>query len=368
MALRVVVADDSILFRRVLSDVLQELPGVEVVGTAPNGQLALKKVHELKPDLLTLDMEMPVLDGLGVLESLAEAEEKVAVIVVSALTTKGGELTIKALSKGAFDFITKPEGLSAEQSRQQIKAALASPVKVLSDRLSIKNILRQRPDRGVVAPSPTKKVEVPLPAPVVVPQGLGQAIKFVLIGVSTGGPAALGQLMPALPADIGVPILIVQHMPEKFTKSLADNLNGRSQLHVDEAQDGESVQSGRVYIAPGGRQMKLVPGPEGEPQIRITMDPPENNCRPAVDYLFRSVAGNFPGAAMAIILTGMGSDGAQGVRLLRRHGCLTIAQDEGSCVVYGMPKSVVEAGAADLVLPLDQIASRIVAAVRGRGR
>jgi two-component system chemotaxis response regulator CheB len=191
---------------------------------------------------------------------------------------------------------------------------------------------------------------------------------MVLIGVSTGGPVALAQLLPAIPRDIGVPILIVQHMPPMFTKSLADNLSAKCAVRVREAVHGEFPDPNTVYIAPGGRQMRLGTGAENRPVIELTDDPPENNCRPAVDYLFRSAAIHFPGRSMAVILTGMGSDGALGLRLLKRSGCFVIAQDEASCVVYGMPKAAVDAGMADVILPLESIANRIAAVVReGRG-
>jgi two-component system chemotaxis response regulator CheB len=188
---------------------------------------------------------------------------------------------------------------------------------------------------------------------------------MVLIGVSTGGPPALARLLPELPATLGVPVLIVQHMPPLFTASLAESLRARCTLRVREAADGDVLDPQTVYIAPGGRQMRLLAGADGARVIQITDDPPENNCRPAVDYLFRSVANHFPGRAMAVILTGMGSDGLLGVRLLKRHGCVVIAQDEATCVVYGMPKAVVDAGVADAVLPLDAIAARITNTVRG---
>ena len=170
--------------------------------------------------------------------------------------------------------------------------------------------------------------------------------EMVLIGVSTGGPAALARLLPAIPADIGVPFLIVQHMPPVFTKSLAENLASKCAIRVQEAAHGEFPEPNTVYIAPGGRHMRLAAGPESRPVLEITDDPPENNCRPAVDYLFRSVANRFPGRAMGVILTGMGNDGTLGLRLLKRHGCFAIAQDEASCVVYGMPKAAVDAGVA----------------------
>jgi len=189
--------------------------------------------------------------------------------------------------------------------------------------------------------------------------------EMVLIGVSTGGPAALAQLLPSIPGDIGVPILVVQHMPPIFTRSLADSLAPKCAVLVKEATHGEIARPNTVYIAPGGQQMRLGIGTENQPVLEITDDPPENNCRPAVDYLFRSAANRFPGRSMAVILTGMGSDGTLGLRLLKRHGCFVIAQNEATCIVYGMPKAAVDAGVADAVLPLQSIASRIASTVKG---
>jgi len=370
MALRVLVADDSILFRRVLSDALATLPEVEVVGTAANGKLALAKVRELKPDLLTLDMEMPELDGLGVLDALREGGDKVDIIVVSALTKRGGDLTMQALKKGAFDFITKPEGLTAEQSRALILQELTPRIKTLVSRYAIRSLLKgsgmaEKPS----VPAETASAVTPA-VPSAAPRGDDltrrlqrisgqQRADLVVIGVSTGGPAALSQVIPKLPVNLGVPVLIVQHMPAMFTRSLADSLALQSQLKVVEAQDGDQLKPNCVYIAPGGRQMKLVRDGQFH-QIRITDDPPENHCRPAVDYLFRSVAQSFSGSVLAVILTGMGSDGTTGIRLLKRQNAFIIAQDEASCVVYGMPKSAVESGVVDQVLPLDQVAGQLI--------
>jgi two-component system, chemotaxis family, protein-glutamate methylesterase/glutaminase len=369
--LRVLIADDAILFRRVMADVLASLPDVEVVGQAPNGKLALQKVRELRPDLLTLDMEMPEMDGLAVLDALKTLKDAPAVIVVSALTLQGGRLTIQALQKGAFDFITKPETAGAAQSRETLRAELAPRLKALALRLGVRGILRRTPAAVPPQSSPALKGE-----PASELGDIGKRMtrlagtakpEMVLIGVSTGGPNALSSLLPALPGRLGVPILIVQHMPAVFTQPLAENLDGKCALQVREAAHGEFAAADTVYIAPGGRQMRLAPGPEGRKLIQITDDPPENNCRPAVDYLFRSVANHFPGRAMGVILTGMGSDGTLGLRLLKRHGCFVIAQDAASCVVYGMPKAAVDAGVVDVVLPLGEIAGRIVTTVRGGG-
>ena len=189
--------------------------------------------------------------------------------------------------------------------------------------------------------------------------------ELILIGSSTGGPAALARILPEIPGDIGVPVLVVQHMPPVFTKSLAENLAPKCAVRVVEASHGERALPNTVYIAPGGQQMRLGCSAGERPVLEITDDPPENNCRPAVDYLFRSAAGSYPGRTLAVILTGMGSDGAQGLRALKRQGCYVIAQDEPSCIVYGMPKAAVDAGVVDMVLPLDQIAARIAARIRG---
>jgi two-component system chemotaxis response regulator CheB len=188
---------------------------------------------------------------------------------------------------------------------------------------------------------------------------------MVLIGVSTGGPAALGRVLPLLPATLNAPVLVVQHMPPVFTQSLAESLGAKCALRVKEAAQGDILAPNNIYIAPGGKQMRIQSLPGGSKAVQITDDPPENNCRPSVDYLFRSAASNFPGRSMAVIMTGMGNDGTLGLRLLKRHGCFVIAQDEASSVVFGMPKAAIEAGVTDVTIPLDSIAARIVAAVRG---
>lgn len=367
--MRVVIADDAVLFRRVMEQVLRELPEIEVVGTAPNGKLALQRVQELKPDLLTLDMEMPEMDGLAVLDALRGVPGAPAVIVVSALTLHGGRLTLQALQKGAFDFITKPAESGAEKSLESMRSELAPRVKALSLRLGVRGILRGPSTSSVI---PMAQGSTPLRSTNGVTTPLKKAIhpapqrpEMVLIGVSTGGPNTLAALLPALPRDLGVPIFIVQHMPPLFTQSLAENLAGKCTLRVREATHEETAEANTVYIAPGGHQMRIVPGPEGRKIIQITDDPPENNCRPAVDYLFRSVANNFPGRATAVILTGMGSDGTLGLRLLKRQGCHVIAQDEASSVVWGMPKAAIEAGVTDVVLPLSAIANKILSLVHG---
>jgi len=371
MALRVLVADDSILFRRAIAEALVAIPEVEVVGAAHNGKVALEKVAELQPDLLTLDIEMPEMDGLAVLDCLKQRASHTSVIVISAVTPRGGRQTLQALDRGAFDFITKPQGKNAAESKDALAKELAPKVRALLRRREIRSILQPgnpSPSSAAALGSPAvAPTGSPLPARVMGTPLLGKTPDLVLIGVSTGGPPALGRLLPALPREIGVPIVVVQHMPAVFTQSLAESLSSKCSLRVREAVDGDRLEPGLVLLAPGGRQLRLVLGSDGGVRAQITDDPPENNCRPAVDYLFRSVANHLPGRAMAVILTGMGNDGTMGLRLLRRHGCFTIAQDEATSVVYGMARSAVEAGVVDVVLPLDAIAGRILATVRGRG-
>jgi two-component system, chemotaxis family, protein-glutamate methylesterase/glutaminase len=369
MALRVLVADDSTVFRRAISEALASLPDIQVIGSAANGKIALQKVIDLKPDLLTLDMEMPEMDGLAVLDALKQAGSTTSVMVISAITQRGGRLTMQALEKGAFDFLTKPQGKDATESKAMMVRELAPRLRALAHRRQIRNILRPGA-KGTGSPaSPTTSPPAAdnRPARESLARALTSPPELVLIGVSTGGPAALARLLPNIPKDIGVPIVIVQHMPPIFTQSLAESLASKCSLRVREAAEGDKLEPGLALIAPGGRQMRLVSTSDSLARVQITDDPPENNCRPAVDYLFRSAANGLPGRAMAVILTGMGNDGTVGLRLLKRRGCFTIAQDEASSVVFGMPKSAVEAGVVDVVLPLDAIAGRILAAVRGRG-
>jgi two-component system chemotaxis response regulator CheB len=359
MSLRVLVVDDTVVFRRAVADALIGEPGIEVVGNASNGKLALTRIAALQPDIVTLDIEMPEMNGLEVLQAMNAAGQNVGVIVLSSHTTRGGEMTLRALELGAFDFLTKPEGGSAAENVASLRAWLLPMIRAFERRHEIRSILRGGAPRPVPSPSPADSVERPVrTAPRSGPP-------FVLIGVSTGGPVALGKLLPALPQDLGAPVFIVQHMPVTFTAPLAASLAAKCAIRVKEAVDGEAAMANCAYLAPGGRQMRLTPGPHGEITIRITDDPPENNCKPAVDYLFRSAALHFPGRAVAAILTGMGQDGTAGLRLLKRGGCVSIAQDEASCVVFGMPKEAILAGIVDTVEPLDKIAAAIVRSVRG---
>jgi two-component system chemotaxis response regulator CheB len=374
MNLRVLVVDDSVVFRRVVSDALSGIPDVEVLGVASGGQQALERIKTMLPDVITLDLEMPGLNGLGVLEALKAQKSDLGVVVISAFSIKGGEMTMRALELGAFDFITKPTGGDPQSNQNAIRTALTPIFNAFRRKKEIQGILKQGTARAL-APNALKPAQANAAVSsreslTSVAQRMERLIgatkpEMILVGVSTGGPAALAEVIPNLPADFPVPVLIVQHMPPLFTQSLAASLANKSRLGVKEATDGDAAQPGMVYIAPGGRHMKVTPGPNRDKVIKITDDPPENCCRPAVDYLFRSVSVHFPGRAAAVIMTGMGNDGTVGLRLLKRAGCRVIAQDEASCVVYGMPKEAVAAGVVDLSVPLHQIAAEIVKTAKG---
>jgi two-component system, chemotaxis family, protein-glutamate methylesterase/glutaminase len=302
------------------------------------------------------------MNGIEVLEAMTAGNMRAGVIMLSSLTVRGGEMTVRALELGAFDFLTKPEGGTAEANLGQLRNRLLPMIRAFERRREIRAILHGEETRPAPRAFPPAAAAPTIPRSVRAVRRTGPPL--VLIGVSTGGPGALAKLVPALPGDLGAPIFIVQHMPAMFTQPLAASLDKKSAIRVTEARDGEVAQPNCAYIAPGGRHMKLVPGTKGEITVRIADDPPENGCRPAVDYLFRSAALHFPGRSVTVILTGMGNDGTAGLRMLKRGGCFSIAQDEASCVVFGMPKEAIQAGVVDTVAPLEMIAAAIVKSVR----
>jgi two-component system, chemotaxis family, protein-glutamate methylesterase/glutaminase len=369
MLLKVLVVDDTIVYRKTVSDILAGISNVEIVGTAGNGKIAMTRIAALKPDLLILDIEMPEMNGLEVLAAIKENSIDVGVIVLSALTVKGGELTMRALELGAFDFVTKPESHSSEQSREEIRSVLIPLIKAYSHGREVKSLLKgvkraPLPEK----PKPVENIRPALAHGVVsVTAGTFRA-EAVGIGVSTGGPNALMKLLPKLPGNLNVPVFIVQHMPAAFTHALAESLNTRSPYSVKEAEDGEIVQNSRAYIAPGGKQMKVTLGADALTKIiRVTDDPPENHCKPSVDYLFRSLAHHYVGRATGVIMTGMGNDGTVGLKLMKRNGAYVIAQDEASCVVFGMPGEAIKAGVVDILVPLENLAGEIVRSVKRLG-
>jgi len=356
-AMRVLVVDDSAIYRRILGRVLEAEEGVEFVGVAPDGVEAVEQVARLRPDLVLLDLVMPRRDGLTTLEILGREHPDTAVLMVSAVSDAAK--TIRALHLGAIDFVPKPEGGDAESLRRHLQRGIEA-------------VRQRRRDRSRGAAVPPAQAPTALPAPVVrpAPERRFTGSDLVVVGVSTGGPSALESLLPPLPADLASPVLLVQHMPRGFTASLADCLDRRSPLAVSEARDGDAVLPGRVLIAPGGMHMVLAPreGGDAAPRVRVLEGAPRNQCRPSVDVLFESVAEHFGGPVLALVLTGMGSDGCEGVRALKRRGhthCL--AQDEATSVVYGMPRVVAEAGLADEVLPLEALSGRTLE-LAGAGR
>ena len=371
--LRVLVVDDTIVYRKAISDIIEEIPGVELAGVAHNGKIALAKIATLKPDILTLDIEMPQMNGIELLEEIQKNKLGVGAIMVSTLTAEGSDMTMRALELGAFDFILKPQSKNQAEGKKEIKTALEPILKAFA-RSRFSTSLLQRAPRIVPAsrllgkpPSGPSLSATPSPSSVPVrpiAQRRGKS-EIVTIGISTGGPNALNQMLPKLPGDLGVPVLIVQHMPPVFTKSLAASLDKKCQLQVKEAENGENILANVVYIAPGGKQMKLVAGTDGQNRkIKITDDPPENSCKPSVDYLFRSIGDYYVGRTTAVIMTGMGSDGTRGLKILKDKGAYIIGQDELSCIVYGMPKAPAELGYLDSVVPLGRIADLIVKSVK----
>jgi len=350
--------DDTLVYRKIVSDILSEMPGVEVVGTAHNGNMAVTYMNTLKPDLLVLDVDMPEMNGLEVLAHIKKNRLNVGAIMLSSVAQESRDYTIQALELGAFDFISKPTASSPEEGKRAVGRLLRRVVAAFIRKHEIRcqwGKGKSRPHADVPFTSLSSAAH----------QGTCPASQIVGIGVSTGGPNALKEMLPQLPDDMGVPILIVQHMPPMFTRSLAKSLNTVCKMEVLEAEDHQAVRPNVIYIAPGGRQMKVVKRPKRTGHIiRVTDDPSENGCRPAVDYLFRSIAQVYGAGATAVIMTGMGSDGKLGMRLMKRHGAATIAQEKDSCVVYGMPREVVDAGLVDVITPLETMAQAICRTVQ----
>lgn len=353
MKIKVLVVDDTIFYRKIVADILSAFPDVEVVGTANNGKIAMSRVKTLKPDLLTLDVEMPVMNGLEVLQAISEQDLDIDCLMLSSKTERGSEITMQALELGAFDFIAKPDEKSADANKLQIK----------KDLNRILSAYKRRQQMGLKALKTPSSATPPVVSRPTSARHLKRTEKshVVAIGISTGGPNALARMIPELPADIGVPVFLVQHMPPVFSASLAKSLDNKSALTVKEAVNGEEVLPNTVYVAPGGTQMMVASGIGLKKIIRISEDAPaENNCKPSVDYLFRSVAREYGSKATCVIMTGMGVDGKLGVTVTRAGGAVSIAQDEATSVVYGMPKVVIEAGLADVIAPLNKISGEII--------
>ena len=358
----VLVVDDSALVRRLVTAVLDEADGIHVVGTAANGEIALRKVDELKPDLVTLDIEMPVMDGLQTLEQLRELYPKLPVIMFSTLTERGASSTLDALERGARDYVTKPANVgSVTASMDAVRAQLVPKIVSLCHRPDLPGTpaLPSQPRRSAAAgplPGPRQGAAAVLRDP-------GQRIDVLTIGVSTGGPDALTTVLSGLPGDLEVPVLVVQHMPPVFTKHFAERLDSRCALSVSEARAGDPVEPGRVLLAPGDFHMRLHRAGE-RTVVSLDQGTREHYCRPSVDVLFRSVVEGYGAHVLALVLTGMGSDGASACGDVVDAGGTVFVQDERTSVVWGMPGAVAGAGLAHRILPVADIASAVSGRVR----
>ncbi len=352
--IRVLIVDDSVVIRRLLTDELSKDPDIEIVGSAATGKIALAKVVQTPPDVVTMDIEMPEMDGLTAVTEIRKTHPKLPIIMFSTLSQRAAKETLEALARGANDYVTKPANVgSAALAMQRVREDLIPKIKRLA-----------RPE------VPGQKVKTSSIPQSTASTGLrpriakdSTRVDIVAIGISTGGPNALAEVMPSLPKDLPVPIVIVQHMPPVFTKCLAERLSSKSQIPINEGQPGDVLVPGQAWIAPGDFHMVL------ERQgtkivLAMNQDPPENSCRPAVDVMFRSVAKVYGHAVLAIVLTGMGQDGMRGAEVIHEAGGYVMAQDEATSVVWGMPGAVVQAGLAQSVVPLSHVATEIIRKVR----
>ncbi|HVN28306.1 MAG TPA: chemotaxis response regulator protein-glutamate methylesterase [Candidatus Binataceae bacterium] len=366
--IRVLVVDDSVVVRRMLSEMLAADPAIESISTASNGKIALARIPQINPDAIILDVEMPELDGLQTLAAVRRIYKTLPVIMFSTVTARGASATLDALALGANDYVTKPSARSGTVG--QLNLVYKDLVAKIRAHCRYVPIL---PDAGASdatvssTPTPAPSIFPPLSTPggalpLAKPEVTGPA-DAIAIGVSTGGPNALAELLPTLPANLPVPVFIVQHMPRLFTKLLAERLSSKTRIPVHEACLGDQVSAGNVYIAPGDYHM-LVKRIGMKMIIETNQAPPENSCRPAVDPLFRSVAEAYGSKVVAVVLTGMGQDGLRGCEAIRARGGQVLAQDEASSVVWGMPGFVARAGLAERVIPLAEMGPEIVRRVR----
>jgi two-component system chemotaxis response regulator CheB len=337
---KIVVVDDSAFMRLMISDIIGSDERLKVIAKLKNGKELLDKIDQLKPDLITLDIEMPEMDGLTTLKKLQNDNKKYPVIMLSSLTKTGSIQTMKCLEYGAVDFVEKPSGVAIGNS--ELKGELITKI------------------NGILENNKTKKVE--RKNVITNKQISSSKIDAVVIGASTGGPKALQKVLTEIDEDIGVPVFVVQHMPKGFTKAFADRLDKICKLTVVEADDGMVINKNTIYIAPGGRHMTV-----GENRkIKLNDEPSIWGVRPAVDKLFESAVKVYKGNLVSAVLTGMGRDGANGTVAIKENGGITISEDQSTCTIYGMPKATYETGKVDMVLPLQQIGERISAIVKGR--
>ncbi len=344
--IRVLVVDDSVVVRKIVTDVLSEDAGIDVVGTAVNGKVALTKLESLRPDLITMDIEMPEMNGIDAVRAIRAQRNRIPIIMFSTLTERGASATLDALSAGASDYVTKPANVgSVGQSMDSVRQQLIPRIKALLGRPA------QAPAQRAAA--------VPPPRPPVARTAPPKPPAVLVVGASTGGPEALTRVIAALPPTFPLPVLVVQHMPPVFTRQFAQRLDRLTALRVVEAVDGTPLVPGTVQLAPGDHHLVVRTTRQGL-TTALNQEPPENFCRPAVDPLFRSAVAAYEGAVLGVVLTGMGSDGRAGAAEIRAAGGAVVVQDQATSVVWGMPGAIVNAGLADEVLPLDRIAESVV--------
>ena len=369
MVYKVLVVDDSSFFRRRVSDILNKDPKLDVIDVAVNGQEAVDKAKLLKPDVITMDIEMPVLNGIDAVKQIM-AHSPTSILMFSSLTHQGAKSTIEALEAGALDFLPKKFSEIAKNSdeagsllRQRVvqiarKPNLTRPrvvARALTKPLVQKERLVTNVSKSLASISPVRKTTLNT-----LTRSSGKEYKLLAIGTSTGGPVALQKILVQLEQNFPLPIILVQHMPAAFTAAFASRLNTLCNITIKEAEDGDVLRPGHAYLAPGGRQM-IISGGENAAKIKILDDDsPKITFKPSVDISFGSAAKTFSGKVLGVILTGMGSDGKEGSRLLKAKGATIWSQDEQSCVVYGMPQAVDKAGISQLSLPLDSIAASVV--------
>lgn len=363
---RLLLADDSGVIRRLLTESLASDSEIKVVGAARHGGEALQLVMQLNPDVILLDVEMPVMDGVETVVEIRRRNLKTPIIMFSSITTRGGEATFDALTSGANDYITKPGSLGhAADALEYIRSELIPRVKLWGRRHQFQNAAANHPAQavyGAIQSGSRRLMTTAAARPSNAVEDI-DSTGIVAIGASTGGPNALAAVLGSLPCDFPAPIVVVQHMPPVFTRLMADRLNAVCSLHVREAIQGAVVEPGDVWIAPGNFHM-TVKKHKGDRVLHLEQSEPEHSCRPAIDPLFRSVAATYGSRCLGVVLTGMGRDGESGSGAIRQAGGCILAQDQSSCVVWGMPRAVQQAGHADQILPLSQIAAGITEVIR----
>ena len=359
--LRVLIVDDSVFYRSIISDAIDDIEDAEVVGIANNGKTALNKIQTLNPDVITLDVEMPEMDGFETLKKVREVNTRCKVLMLSSLTSKGAEVTIKCLENGAFDFIEKPDLGNPEKNEIELGRQLKRKIHAIYVNKNLKQEIPVAKRKRNISTASTEEV-------------LGrinrntsrlQKVKMIGIGISTGGPAALSIMLPKIDNNIGVPIVIVQHMPPSFIHALVESLSKVCTLPVQEVTPNSELQANTIYIVPGDKQIKFQKKITSDNVVAVLNDdPPENFCRPSVDYLFREMAATFKAECLAVIMTGMGRDGTLGLKDIKQYDATVYGQTEESCVVYGMPMEANKAGYVDYEFHLESLAGAINKRVR----